>query len=296
MIFVIIMEAVSRLQSDLEKSKTNADPQYSSTPLDWTWETHGGLGLGWTAEDKDSEKLALFDMDGTIIKTKSGKSNPVNGQDWVFWNPCVPKKIQEVKAKGFRVIIVTNQKGISLGFTTLNEIQSKIHTFSKQIGVEMSAFIATKDDDYRKPLPGIWNYIIQKLNKTKVDKSACFFVGDAAGRPKVGHRHKDHSDADRLFAINCGLTFYTPEHFFLDIKEDLPELPRSIVQQHKSKSLFKGKSYEFDASKKDSKLFVISSGLHDRRSWQREEHLLQRTSDRLSQDQPCRSKSNYRTL
>lgn len=246
------MEAVSRLTRDPEKSKTDQNPEYQTTALDWTWEKHGGLGYGWTSEDKDSDKIAMFDMDGTLINTKSKKTNPIDKNDWVFWNSCIPKKLQEVKAKGYRVVIVTNQKGISLGHTTLNEIQSKIHNFSKQIGIEMSAFIATSDDEFRKPLPGIWNYIKDKHNKTKIDRSQCFFVGDAAGRPKVGHRHKDHSDADRMFAINSDLKFYTPEHFFLDIKEDLPDIPLSIVQLHKATTLFKGKAYEFDASKRDS--------------------------------------------
>ena len=34
---------------------------------------------------------------------------------------------------------------------------------------------------------------------------ASFFVGDAAGRTS------DHSCADRLFAMNAGLKFFTPE-------------------------------------------------------------------------------------
>ena len=41
-----------------------------------------------------------------------------------------------------------------------------------------------------------------------IDKTLSFFVGDAAGRKK------DHSDADKKFAENCGLTFHTEEEFF----------------------------------------------------------------------------------
>lgn len=42
------------------------------------------------------------------------------------------------------------------------------------------------------------------------------FVGDAAGRPenKMLKTKKDHSTADRLFAINIGIKFFTPEEHF----------------------------------------------------------------------------------
>lgn len=40
---------------------------------------------------------------------------------------------------------------------------------------------------------------------------ASFYVGDAAGRKNP----KDHSDTDRKMAENAGLTFHTPEEYFL---------------------------------------------------------------------------------
>ena len=35
-----------------------------------------------------------------------------------------------------------------------------------------------------------------------------FFVGDAAGRPR------DHSDCDKMFAKNLGVTFHLDNEFF----------------------------------------------------------------------------------
>lgn len=44
-----------------------------------------------------------------------------------------------------------------------------------------------------------------------MDASKSFFVGDAAGRPKLGDRRKDFSASDVMFAVNAGIGFQTPE-------------------------------------------------------------------------------------
>ena len=139
----------------------------------WKWWYEGTLNCGSTSGDVDSTKLALFDMDGNLINTKSGKSNPIDGNDWVLWNPCIPAKLQELKKQGFRIIIVSNQKGVSLGLTTIEALRKKVENLSKVFGVEMSALMATDDDQYRKPNIGMWKHITKTLNKTAVTKSEC---------------------------------------------------------------------------------------------------------------------------
>lgn len=58
--------------------------------------------------------------------------------------------------------------------------------------------------------------MLQKNQSIKIDKNESIFVGDAAGRPanKINKTKKDHSSADRLFAMNIGIKFYTPEEHF----------------------------------------------------------------------------------
>lgn len=54
----------------------------------------------------------------------------------------------------------------------------------------------------------------------EIDSDVSLYVGDAAGRPAVEQkggskkRKKDHSLADRLFAMNVGVPFFTPEEHF----------------------------------------------------------------------------------
>ncbi|CAL4088427.1 unnamed protein product, partial [Meganyctiphanes norvegica] len=52
----------------------------------------------------------------------------------------------------------------------------------------------------------------------------CLYVGDAAGRTENVKR-KDHSCADRLFAINIGITFLTPEEHFQGVKQQKFNMP-----------------------------------------------------------------------
>ena len=40
-----------------------------------------------------SHKAVLFDMDGTIISTKSGKKFPIDENDWKFYNGAVKRKL-----------------------------------------------------------------------------------------------------------------------------------------------------------------------------------------------------------
>uniref|UniRef100_A0A2D4FF98 Uncharacterized protein n=1 Tax=Micrurus corallinus TaxID=54390 RepID=A0A2D4FF98_MICCO len=55
-----------------------------------------------------------------------------------------------------------------------------------------------------------------------------FCCTDAAGRPAnwaPGQKKKDFSCSDRLFALNAGLLFHTPEEYFLGWKQALFALP-----------------------------------------------------------------------
>ncbi|PYH46094.1 putative DNA 3'-phosphatase Tpp1 [Aspergillus saccharolyticus JOP 1030-1] len=167
-------------------------------------------------------KVAAFDLDSTLVSTASGNVFPKNGSDWKWWHSKVPAKLKELNENGFHVIVITNQKKISLKkeikagnseSKSLTNFKERATAIMKQIDIPMSVYAATKDDSYRKPRTGLWTEFIDDydFDVSGLDLAHSVFVGDAAGRPR------DHSQVDRGFAMNIGVSFKTPEEFFLDL-------------------------------------------------------------------------------
>lgn len=168
-------------------------------------------------------KIASYDMDNTIIKTVSGNVFPKNIDDWQLNYQSIPKKMRSLYDNGFKIVIFTNQGGITTGQTSVDNMKKKISMIQQRIDVPLQAFMATGPTKYRKPRTGMWETLeSEEFNDgIVIDKNKSFYVGDAAGRPevKLTKRKKDHSSADRLFAMNLGLSFYTPEEHFLNAKD-----------------------------------------------------------------------------
>lgn len=175
----------------------------------WDWTQQGTCLIGNSPNLKESAKIASFDMDDTIITRKSGAKFPKNADDWLLLHDKVKPTIQKLDKDGFKIVIFTNQAGIQKGKTTAEEIKKKVANIAKEIGVEMQVFVASAEDEYRKPGTAMWNILANQQNgKTKIDMKASFYCGDAAGRKTA--THKDFSDSDFKFALNVGIDFKTP--------------------------------------------------------------------------------------
>ncbi|RZF35075.1 hypothetical protein LSTR_LSTR009667 [Laodelphax striatellus] len=177
---------------------------------------------------RSSNKIASYDMDGTIILTKSGKVFPVDKDDWRLFSPVVKTELRKLHESGFKIVIFTNQAGISRGKTKVPDFKFKVEKIANTLEVPVQVFVATSEDKYRKPVPGMWEVLIQKKNDgLDYSESECFFVGDAAGRVEnwAPKKKKDFSCADRLFALNIGITFHTPDAHFLKLPEGKFALP-----------------------------------------------------------------------
>lgn len=165
------------------------------------------------------DKVYLFDLDYTLIKTKSGKKFPTSKNDWEFLVPSVPSKLTKLTTQSNCVVgIISNQGGLK----TENQIGDwidKLNQINKQIKVDF-VFASVGNDRFRKPLDGSYEFIkkkLQDINWTKLEGlSKIYYVGDAFGRTD------DFSDTDIKYAINCGFKPKTPEIFFgIGIKSQL---------------------------------------------------------------------------
>lgn len=142
-----------------------------------------------------------FDLDYTLIKTKSGKKFPKDKHDWIGMDSIINN------IKHDSIIIFTNQSGK----ITDSDLYDKLENIEEYIintnnNIKYVYYIASrKHDKYRKPNIGMVNYI---KNYTKLIISPdMLYIGDAAGRPN------DFSCSDRAFANNCKFNFQTPEEF-----------------------------------------------------------------------------------
>ncbi|OWA50251.1 Bifunctional polynucleotide phosphatase/kinase [Hypsibius exemplaris] len=168
------------------------------------------------------KKIASFDLDGTIITTKSGKVFAKDAGDWQFLYPDVPGKLKSLHQEGVKVVIFTNQAGMKKGKTHIGEWRQKVDAILGKLAVPVQVLVASGEGINRKPAPGMWNHFVENYNEgVQVDMTESFYVGDAAGRPAAGPKgKKDFSCSDRLFASNVGLPFKTPEEFFLNRKPE----------------------------------------------------------------------------
>ncbi|KAI8997759.1 polynucleotide kinase 3 phosphatase-domain-containing protein [Pilobolus umbonatus] len=167
-------------------------------------------------QETGRNKIASFDLDGTLIKTKSGKTFAHNEHDWCWWHNSIPQIMETLYHTGYRIVLFSNQNGLNTDIK-IKSFKVKIEDIVNQINIPIIILAAMKKDKYRKPMIGMWEWLEENNDGVAIEKENSFYVGDAAGR-QDGWKHKlkkDHSCVDRKFALNINLPFYTPEEYFL---------------------------------------------------------------------------------
>ncbi|VDK17425.1 unnamed protein product [Anisakis simplex] len=128
-------------------------------------------------------KIAGFDLDGTIITTKSGKVFPVDEFDWQLLCSEIRGKLKGLHEDGYKIVFFTNQKGIQLGRLDANSFKRKVEAILAKLSIPIQVFVSIGTLKYRKPYTGMWDYMEKNGNgDVNIDLKECFYVGDAAGR------------------------------------------------------------------------------------------------------------------
>lgn len=185
------------------------------------WQQHESVVYHLNKES-ESKSLAMFDLDGTIITTISGSKFATSSSDWKYTYDIVPHKLLKLHQEGYRLIIVSNQAGISEGHVSIEQLKDKLQQIYISLKLPISIYLCTKKDNFRKPMKALWQLILSHCQLTQLDVNPLsFYCGDAAGRAKgyLPGKPKDFNSTDRYFAYNIDLLFYTPEELFLGMSQ-----------------------------------------------------------------------------
>jgi D-glycero-D-manno-heptose 1,7-bisphosphate phosphatase len=125
----------------------------------------------------DTLSPAVFvDRDGTIMKDCDYCSDSKDVK--IF--PGVPEALRRLKARGFKLIVITNQSGIGRGLMTVEQYRAVETEVLRQLDglIEATYFcpdVPGQHSSCRKPAPGM---ILQAKGERGIDLSRSFFVGD----------------------------------------------------------------------------------------------------------------------
>lgn len=224
------------------------------------------LLLPYNFKSNNKNGIAGFDLDHTIIKTKSKKTFPVDKDDWCIDDQVVNKLID--LNKKYNIVIFTNQGGIKSGKQDKNQWIEKCNNIVLKLNIPIIIIASIADDLNRKPNIGMWTYIIDTFN-LKADIDHSFYCGDGAGRPKYLKRKADFSCSDYKFALNLNIKFYTPEELFYNSKLDIdidPSFrnltfdPRNYFYTSKSTEAVNSLNKSLDRINKYNRRMIILTG------------------------------------
>lgn len=185
-------------------------------------------------------KLALFDLDDTLIKYLPNSSSVV------MKSLKIKAKLVDLHASNFFIAVLSNQMDILSTEEQINRFTEKIERLMRNLDVPILFVAALKRDFYRKPAPGMLDVVKQYVNAPDLNKS--FYCGDAAGR------QRDHSDCDLKLAFNMNIRFVTPEMCFNGVKKDF--VPNFIkIRENKA-------NFDVPEVDENSQVFVYGKGRH----------------------------------
>lgn len=153
-------------------------------------------------------KLALYDLDGTLIKTKSGRPFPKDESDWNWWDvSAVKRKLSEMRAEGYDIVVISNQKLVP---AKLDKWRKKFQQICQDVrsknvktdtitltdplffllgqlpdDVPLRVLAATGDDEYRKPRVGMYEVLESVYADKGMEIGECFLSSSNDGE-KLG--------------------------------------------------------------------------------------------------------------
>lgn len=157
--------------------------------------------------------IIFCDLDGTLIKTISGKVFPKG-----VWDMKLRFDVLDaIKKLNLQyILIASNQGGIESGFVDGDNFRAKfgyvIGAISEYCNCKcygMCCVSNDKSNPYRKPNTKMLEDLLEKYVGDDIDyiKSKCLMIGDASGK------EGQFSDSDKKAAENFGIDYMDVEDF-----------------------------------------------------------------------------------
>lgn len=162
-------------------------------------------------------RFIVFDLDGTLVKTKSGDVFRRDAQDWM-WIPGRREMCKKLVASGVRLAIATNQGGVAFPWSKFSplEIEQEIAIVARHIGAldwracfhvpnvkALPEFFHPNHPD-RKPNPGMISSLVEEYH---MDLSSTMYVGDREeDKQAAANAGCEYCESSLFFAL-CGMCF-----------------------------------------------------------------------------------------
>lgn len=138
------------------------------------------------------DKVVFLDRDGVINKNAKEHEYITCWADFEFL-ANVPEAIYSLNNAGYKVVVVSNQRGIARGITTraaVDELHKKINEYLNKMGAGIDCFLYCPHDiaecSCRKPNTGLF---LASERLFDVDKSRSYMIGDRASDIEAGHTY-----------------------------------------------------------------------------------------------------------
>jgi D-sedoheptulose 7-phosphate isomerase len=163
----------------------------------------------WESMNLSKGRAVFLDRDGVINRAfvRDGKPySPPTVEDLEIL-PGVPEALRDLKAQGYRVLVVTNQPDVARGKQSLQTLEAMHRQLKSELPID-DIFVCThteKDEcDCRKPQPGM---LLEAARKHNIDLGNSFMVGDRWKDIDAGY-----NAGSKTILIDYGYSERPPDH------------------------------------------------------------------------------------
>jgi len=153
------------------------------------------------------DQVVFLDRDGVINEKAPPHEYILSRSDFRFL-PGVPVALRRLRAAGFKLVLITNQRCIARGLATMEEINllhGQMCSDLRRQGADMDAiFVCPHGEtgcDCRKPEIGLF---LQAERQFPVDKENSWMIGDSASDIEAGKRYGVQTILVNNFKDTCG--------------------------------------------------------------------------------------------